>query len=219
MSPSQCYNDGGSAFIEAVTSTSKNMSSVVSLSASSSSANFKGARLNVDVSGNSYVNANSNANVNGIAKANGYVNDSTEQYASQSFTIHEDDDEDSFKGKAKGVSVHHLKTTFAEEVKSYHKNQTWARRFLKPIFSFGNDDILQKSKIYDLENTLEEKNGFIRLKGADVTCSRDNRVGAAYVDCVQGEDNVGEANVMISSTWKNTVREIIDVLDQFTTEI
>jgi hypothetical protein len=106
-------------------------------------------------------------------------------------------------------------------VKSYHKNQTWARRFLKPTFAletmtadrvsktnfcFGNDDILQKSKIYDLENTLEEKNGFIRF------CF-------AYVDCIQGEDNIGEANVMISYTWKNTVREIIDVLDQFTTEI
>jgi tetratricopeptide (TPR) repeat protein len=113
----------------------------------------------------------------------------------------------SIKGKAKGVSVHYLKTTFAKEVRNYrinHGNDS------------DNDDILQRTTIYDLENTHEEKNGFIRLKGADVTCPRDNRIGAAYVDCIQGEDNVGDANVMISYAWCNTVTEIIDIFDQFT---
>jgi tetratricopeptide (TPR) repeat protein len=101
------------------------------------------------------------------------------------------------KSKEKGVSVEYLKTIFAEEVRGY-----------------GNNITLQKT-IYDLEDTRQEENGFIRSKGKDVICPRDGKLGAAFVDCLHGEDNVGIANVMLSYCWGNTVDEIIDVLHHF----
>jgi tetratricopeptide (TPR) repeat protein len=96
-----------------------------------------------------------------------------------------------------GVSIYYLKNNFANEVLSYSDSKT-----------------LSKS-IYDLEDTRQEKNGFIRSKGENITCPRDGKVGAAFVDCLHGEDNVGVANVMLSYSWGNTVDEIIDVLDLF----
>jgi hypothetical protein len=51
MSPPKCYNDGRSAVIEAITSISKNMSSVVSLS----------AYMNANTSSNMNANANTPA--------------------------------------------------------------------------------------------------------------------------------------------------------------
>jgi tetratricopeptide (TPR) repeat protein len=98
---------------------------------------------------------------------------------------------------ANGVSIYYLKNAFANEVSSY-----------------GDSKTLSKT-IYDLEDTRQEENGFIRSKGEDVICPRDGKVGAAFVDCLHGEDNVGVANVMLSYTWGNTVDEIIDVLELF----
>jgi hypothetical protein len=97
----------------------------------------------------------------------------------------------------KGVSINYLKNTFADEVKSYSDSNNLSQT------------------IYDLEDTRQEDNGFIRSKGENEICPRDGKVGAAFVDCLHGEDNVGVANVMLSYTWGNTVDEIIDVLDQF----
>ncbi len=68
-----------------------------------------------------------------------------------------------------------------------------------------------EKSIYQLEN-LHQEPGLIRRKGMDVKCPRDGKLGAAYVDCLKGEDHVGQANVMLSYSWGNTFTEILDVV-------
>eukprot|EP00557_Chaetoceros_sp_GSL56_P001646 CAMPEP_0176503402 /NCGR_PEP_ID=MMETSP0200_2-20121128/15343_1 /TAXON_ID=947934 /ORGANISM="Chaetoceros sp., Strain GSL56" /LENGTH=762 /DNA_ID=CAMNT_0017902689 /DNA_START=2361 /DNA_END=4649 /DNA_ORIENTATION=- len=66
--------------------------------------------------------------------------------------------------------------------------------------------------IYDIVDCV------IKEKGRNVTCPRDGRLGAAYVDCLYGEDHVGKANVMISYGWGNKVEEICAVLVKYCNE-
>jgi tetratricopeptide (TPR) repeat protein len=108
------------------------------------------------------------------------------------------------KTKQKGLSVHYLSTIFADEVKDYNNNS-----------SKKSNNNTTRIRIYDLENLNNDENGLIRSKGEDITCPRDEEMGAAFVDCIQGEDNVGVANIMISYTWGDTVEDIIDGLEQF----
>eukprot|EP00978_Attheya_sp_CCMP212_P000863 scaffold1856_cov56-Attheya_sp.AAC.2 len=91
-----------------------------------------------------------------------------------------------------GVSVHYLKT-FLEEV------------LLDP-------DLSRDSTIYDCEK-LEGPPGVIRQKGEDVLCPIDGQLGAAYVHCLDGEDEVGDANFMLSYSWGYSIGDIIDSLD------
>ncbi len=90
--------------------------------------------------------------------------------------------------RPKGVSVHWLNGGFLKEVEDYGKDPT-------------------SSKIYEIEN-LRGENGLIRLKGQNTICPRDGRLGAAYVDCLEGEDNVGKANVMLSYGWGNLIGDV-----------
>lgn len=92
----------------------------------------------------------------------------------------------------KGVSVHYLKHDF--------------------LFEIHEAGLDQDAKIYDLEDLSKESHGLIRKKGKGVTCPRDGRIGAAYVDCLEGEDNVGPANLMLSYGWANTVDTITSTL-------
>jgi hypothetical protein len=80
-----------------------------------------------------------------------------------------------------GVSVHYLKTFLLEEV------------LLTPGLS-------RDSTIYDCEK-LEGPPGVIRQKGEDVLCPIDGQLGAAYVHCLGGKDEVGDANFMLSYSW------------------
>jgi tetratricopeptide (TPR) repeat protein len=76
----------------------------------------------------------------------------------------------------RGISVHYLSTTFKTEVLS--------------AGCFSTD-----STIYELEPAI------IRSKGQRLTCPRDGGLGTAYVDAVEGPDNVGKATCMLSYTW------------------
>lgn len=96
------------------------------------------------------------------------------------------------QGKPLGVSVHWLKTGFIDEIQK--KGLSGA------------------SNIYQVEDLSSPKNGIIRSKGEDVICPRDGRMGAAYVDCLEGDDNVGPANVMLSYGWRYAVNDIVDTL-------
>jgi tetratricopeptide (TPR) repeat protein len=98
----------------------------------------------------------------------------------------------------RGVSVHYLRTTFINEVKKYNAN--------------GDDNHTANKNIYEIEDLRDTKYGLIRQKGEHIYCPRDGRLGAAYVDCLDGRDNVGKANVMLSYGWGNTVADIVDVL-------
>ena len=92
----------------------------------------------------------------------------------------------------RGVSVHWLKTSLMFEV-----------------HEAGFD---KSATIYTLENLHGDDLGIIRKKGANVACPRDGRLGAAYVDCLDGEDNVGKSDMMLSYTWGNSIGSIVNTL-------
>jgi tetratricopeptide (TPR) repeat protein len=125
------------------------------------------------------------------------------QLASHSTTDKKDENNNNFEKKndAKGVSVEYLRTTFINEVKSYNQGKK----------SCVPNNTANKT-IYDIEDLRDNRNGLIRRKGENIICPRDGKLGAAYVDCLSGEDNVGTANVMLSYAWGNTVEDIVEVL-------
>ncbi len=55
----------------------------------------------------------------------------------------------------------------------------------------------------------------IRAKGNDVICPRDGDLGAAYVDCISGDEHVGLATHMLSYSWSYCVKDIADTLLKF----
>jgi tetratricopeptide (TPR) repeat protein len=94
----------------------------------------------------------------------------------------------------KGLSVHYLVQVLLDEVKDS-----------------GLD--VNTAKVYDLEPDLKSNShGFIRRKGAKLTCLQDGKLGRAYVDCIRGEDLVGPANVMLSYTWDYSIKDIVTTL-------
>jgi len=95
-----------------------------------------------------------------------------------------------------GVSVYCLKNTLLKDVEDAGLDAT--------------------ATVYEIEDLREkEKFGVIRRKGASVFCPRDKKIGAAYVDCLKGIDNVGPANRMLSYVWGYTVGSIIDSLETY----
>lgn len=92
----------------------------------------------------------------------------------------------------RGASVHYLRHHFMREVFAAGLNET--------------------SKIYEIEN-LDGPPGIIRSKGIEITSSFDNRVGASYVDCLEGEDNVGHATHMLSYGWGYSIGDIVNTLE------
>ena len=95
----------------------------------------------------------------------------------------------------KGVSVHYLREGFLREVKE--------------------DNLNEESLIYEIENLHQAKNGTIRRKGKDVICPRDGLQGAAYVDCLDGVDNVGPSTFMLSYGWGYSIGDIITTLESY----
>lgn len=91
----------------------------------------------------------------------------------------------------RGVSVHFLATSFLEEVESAGQTRT--------------------AKVFEVEPTV------IRPRGAAMSCPRDlsGKLGAAYVDCLSGEDNVGRATQMLSYSWGYEVGDVVDTLVAF----
>lgn len=98
--------------------------------------------------------------------------------------------------KPKGVSVYFLRNGFMEEVKS-------------------TEGLSEISNIYEIENLSSKECGVIRSKGKEVICPRDGRLGAAYVDCIDGQDNVGPANLMLSYGWRYAIKDIVDTLEDY----
>jgi hypothetical protein len=97
-------------------------------------------------------------------------------------------------GHINGVSVHYIRTVLLQEVRDA-----------------GLDD--DTATIYDMEDLTKSKHGIIRSMGAQHTCPRDDKLGAAYVDSIQGEDYVGPANVMLSYCWSYRIKDIVETLE------
>jgi len=60
--------------------------------------------------------------------------------------------------------------------------------------------------VYEIEADI------IRARGSDVLCPRDGRLGAAYVDTLSSDKNVGPATHFLSYAWGNSVQDIVDSL-------
>ena len=75
-------------------------------------------------------------------------------------------------------------------------------------------DLSRESTIHDLENLKDVCSlGFVRLAGINKRCPRDGRPGAAYVNCLEmDDDHVGIANFMLSYSWSYTIGDIVDTL-------
>jgi len=86
----------------------------------------------------------------------------------------------------RGVSVHYLNNGFVKELEAAG-------------FS-------RESTIHEIEPAV------IRGKGAGVACPRDGRLGSAFVDTLEGGDEAGRADFMLSYTWGYTVATIADSL-------
>ena len=101
------------------------------------------------------------------------------------------------RNSPKGISVHWLKHEFMEEIRKA--------------------GLSAKSKIYEIENLSGDKHGVIRSKGANVKCPLDGEMGAAYVDCITGINNVGPSNVLLSYCWDYNIGDIVETLDEYCT--
>ena len=99
---------------------------------------------------------------------------------------------DATSGKPLGVSVHWLSTGFISDIESH--------------------GLTRNNNIYQIEDLRSPKNGVIRSKGKKVICPHDGKIGAAYVDCLEGKDNVGPATLMLSYGWRYSVSDIVDTL-------
>jgi len=62
------------------------------------------------------------------------------------------------------------------------------------------------SSVYEIEADI------IRARGSDVLCPRDGKLGAAYVDTLSNDENVGLATHFLSYAWGNSVQDIVDSL-------
>lgn len=62
------------------------------------------------------------------------------------------------------------------------------------------------STVYEIEEAV------VRARGRTFICPRDGLLGAAYVDTLSGEDNVGAATHFLSYAWGNSVHDLVHAL-------
>mmetsp|Transcript_88479 Transcript_88479/g.228136 ORF Transcript_88479/g.228136 Transcript_88479/m.228136 type:complete len:627 (-) Transcript_88479:318-2198(-) len=89
----------------------------------------------------------------------------------------------------RGVSVHYLSTHFIADIEEA--------------------GFTRENTIHDIEKVA------IRGKGAALACPRDGKIGTAFVDALDGPDNVGPSNFMLSYTWGYTVDMIVASLVEY----
>ena len=75
-----------------------------------------------------------------------------------------------------GVSVYHLENFFLQEV-----------------VSAGLDE---RSNFYAIDTDV------VRPKGQKTLCPEDGKLGASYVNCLEGEDHAGPSTFMLSWAWQ-----------------
>ena len=90
-----------------------------------------------------------------------------------------------------GPSVHHLNTDFITNTLKAVSNQ------MAEMIGITNP---AEANIHHMNQAYGKPAGLI------VTCPRDGKSGAAYVDTLTGADNVGIANALLSYSWGYKVR-------------
>eukprot|EP00040_Diaphanoeca_grandis_P005698 m.284010 g.284010 ORF g.284010 m.284010 type:complete len:199 (+) comp169335_c0_seq1:150-746(+) len=102
-----------------------------------------------------------------------------------------------------GPSVHHLSTKFI---------QATLRAVEKNLANISGLDRATDAKIYHMVNA------YGKPAGAKTKCPRDGKVGAAYVDTLRGDDNVGVATALLSYSWGYKVQDVVDALVEWTSK-
>lgn len=92
-----------------------------------------------------------------------------------------------------GVSVYWIKHQFFEHLKEHGLD--------------ANSTLQEVERPYN-----NEEKGLLYTVGEHHICPRDGGVGAAIVDSLVGEDNVGPANIMLSFNSENSVGDIVDTV-------
>merc|ERR1712166_1105639 len=100
-----------------------------------------------------------------------------------------------------GPSVHHLNTDFITNTLEAVSNQM---RKMTGITDPAEANIHHMVQAYG------------KPAGLIVSCPRDGEPGAAYVDILSGEDNVGIANALLSYSWGYKVQDVVDALVAWT---
>eukprot|EP00040_Diaphanoeca_grandis_P037971 m.252141 g.252141 ORF g.252141 m.252141 type:complete len:389 (-) comp33902_c0_seq8:1036-2202(-) len=96
-----------------------------------------------------------------------------------------------------GPSVHHLQTTFLSGVLNAVESE---------LASFDGLTQASDAAIFHMVKA------YAKPTGEFVTCPRDGMVGAAYVDTLNGMDNVGLATALLSYSWGYKVHDVVDAL-------
>merc|ERR1712166_131952 len=100
-----------------------------------------------------------------------------------------------------GPSVHHLNTDFITNTLQAVSNQMSE---MIGITDPAGANIHHMNQAYG------------KPAGLTATCPRDGEPGAAYVDILSGEDNVGIANALLSYSWGYKVQDVVDALAAWT---
>lgn len=108
-----------------------------------------------------------------------------------------------------GVSVYHLCQEFRKNAREsvISKNNQHETKWGWP---FHSRKVLLKpndANVYDIVNDV------IKKRGEEIICPIDGRKGTAYVNCLEGEDHVGKANIMLSYAWGNKIEDICNALE------
>lgn len=174
-----------------------------------------------------------------VVKTNGTARKEKNEILTNSEFCGREQEQNIVKDKVLGVSVHHLDTEFKKRSmeaigfvssmtertptnssdQQCKKDPKKKRLFFrwknkkhqqqKVAITNSGGDLPPSPTIYDIVDCV------IKEKGRNEKCPRDGRLGAAYVNCLSGEDHVGKANVMISYGWGNTVEDICAVLVKY----
>eukprot|EP00931_Biecheleriopsis_adriatica_P094399 TRINITY_DN68054_c0_g1_i1.p1 TRINITY_DN68054_c0_g1~~TRINITY_DN68054_c0_g1_i1.p1 ORF type:complete len:609 (-),score=114.28 TRINITY_DN68054_c0_g1_i1:304-2085(-) len=92
----------------------------------------------------------------------------------------------------RGVSVHHLETDLLHAMQAV--------------------GLERSAKIYEIEPKV------IRPRGVDVLCPHTQKLGASYVDALEGLDHAGLSGYMLSYTWGYRTEDVVGALSQFCTQ-
>eukprot|EP00040_Diaphanoeca_grandis_P029878 m.175813 g.175813 ORF g.175813 m.175813 type:complete len:1446 (+) comp31832_c1_seq1:205-4542(+) len=100
-----------------------------------------------------------------------------------------------------GPSVHHLTTSF-----------------IRGTMRAMNKTLRKYPGLNCVEDTLISQmvDAYGRPAGLNVLCPRDGEPGAAYVDTLEGVDNVGIAIALLSYSWGYKVKDVVDALAEWT---
>eukprot|EP00550_Attheya_septentrionalis_P005263 CAMPEP_0198290040 /NCGR_PEP_ID=MMETSP1449-20131203/8027_1 /TAXON_ID=420275 /ORGANISM="Attheya septentrionalis, Strain CCMP2084" /LENGTH=738 /DNA_ID=CAMNT_0043988467 /DNA_START=200 /DNA_END=2416 /DNA_ORIENTATION=+ len=116
-----------------------------------------------------------------------------------------------------GVSVHWLSTGFLEEVEQAGGSKASTIYEIEPL-NGPPGVIRQKSLTNIIQPPPADSDSSAAAEGQSNGSADPGNTGTSYVQCLQGEDNVGPPTFILSYAWGNTLGDIIEGLEAFCQE-